>query len=211
MPPCFTQVFFRSDGAWPPCFGTVRDAVLPWQFLCWTAIYDRFPEHDPYYVRIIVALDLDHGTRCPSGGGLDFPGGAAAMMPALPPTASRRRWQSVSRFRPEQPAGRRALCAPSGDCGNEQLGLGIHSRRGRGLHVLQHHHQDVGIGCVAPPPRLASKRAFGAVHAHLFPAAGTGMPDIGDLPHGIAALNGATVAFLSAGFYFIRRGQFRTV
>jgi len=35
------------------------------------------------------------------------------------------------------------------------------------------------------------------------------MLDINDLPHVIAALNGTTVAFLSAGFYFIRRGQWR--
>ncbi len=93
---------------------------------------------------------------------------AAAMMPALPPTASRRRWQAVSRLRPEQPAGRterNPRCAPSGGCGNEQLGLGIHSRRGRDLHVLRHHRQDVGIGCVSAPPWLASKQAFGALQA----------------------------------------------
>ena len=42
--------------------------------LCRTAVYDRFPERDPYRVRIIVALDLDHGIRRPDGGELDFPG-----------------------------------------------------------------------------------------------------------------------------------------
>ncbi len=58
--------------------------------LCWTAVYDRFPERDPYYVRIIVALDLDHGTRRPDGGGLDIPGcrrDDAGPAPARAPAA----------------------------------------------------------------------------------------------------------------------------
>ena len=39
-----------------------------------TALYDRLIGCDPYCIWIKLALDLDHGTRRPDGGGLDFPG-----------------------------------------------------------------------------------------------------------------------------------------